>query len=132
MKVLENIPEADSKENKFYQLTGQNMPDYENYASFISEGKKIFFVGIGGISMCGLAEMSSRLGAECWGSDQNPNQRTAYLVHELGIKIWDKHRAESIDEVQPDLVVFSRAVFDDNPERLRAAEIGRASCRERV
>jgi UDP-N-acetylmuramate--alanine ligase len=131
MKVLENIPEADKEEEKFYQLTGLNKPDYKNIASFISESNKIFFVGIGGISMCGLAEMSARLGAQCFGSDQNPNQRTAYLEKELGIKVWKEHRAESIDEVRPDLVVFSRAVFDDNPERLRAAELG-IPCIERA
>lgn len=129
--ALENTPETADGEELFFQLTGQNKPDYENYASFISEGKKIFFVGIGGISMCGLAEMSARLGAECFGSDQNPNRRTAYLVDELGIKVWDEHRAESIDEVKPDLVVFSRAVFDDNPERLRAADLG-IPCIERA
>ena len=93
MKVLENIPEADKEEEKFYQLTGLNKPDYKNIASFISESNKIFFVGIGGISMCGLAEMSARLGAQCFGSDQNPNQRTAYLEKELGIKVWKIGRA---------------------------------------
>lgn len=131
MDALNNQSEPEDKETKFYQLTGESKPDYEKYASFISEGSTIFFVGIGGISMCGLAELSARHGTECYGSDPNPNQRTEYLQEELDIKIWNVHRAESIDEVNPDLVVFSRAVFDDNPERLRAAELG-IPCIERA
>ena len=113
-----------SEKSKFFHITGEAEPDYTKYASFVSEGNRIFFVGIGGISMCGLAELSTCYGAECFGSDPHPNQRTDYLQNELGIKIWTEHRSASIDEVKPDLVVFSRAVFDDNPERLRAAALG--------
>lgn len=130
MEML-NEKSDQSHESKFYQLTGQSEPDYEKFAALVSTGNKIFFVGIGGISMCGLAELSARRGAECFGSDQNPNQRTAYLQKEFGMKIRNEHRAENIDEVQPDLVVYSRAVFDDNPERLRSVELG-IPCIERA
>ena len=105
------------------QITGEKTPDYEAIASFIAPGKRIFFVGIGGISMCGLAEFAKHEGVICSGSDPNPNQRTAYLKN-LGIPILHEHRAASIDDFKPDLLVFSKAVFDDNPERLRAKALG--------
>lgn len=98
-------------------------PDYDRIASYIRPGKRIFFVGIGGISMCGLAELARHEGVTCSGSDPHPNARTAYL-QALGIPVNSRHEAESIDRAQPDLVVYSKAVFDDNPERLRAAELG--------
>lgn len=124
MAVYSNESQIEKKNSKFYRLTGENEPDYGKYVSFVSEGNTIFFIGIGGISMCGLAELSACYGATCYGSDPNPNQRTEYLKTELGLKIWDVHRSQNIDQANPDLVVFSRAVFDDNPERLRAAELG--------
>ncbi len=105
------------------RITGERPADYPFIASFIAPGKRIFFVGIGGISMCGLAELAHHEGVLCFGSDPNPNSRTAYLKG-LGIPILHRHEAASIDQARPDLVVYSKAVFDDNPERLRAAELG--------
>ena len=104
-------------------ITGQATPDYQAIASFIAPGKRIFFVGIGGISMCGLAELAHREGVQVSGSDPHPNARTDYLKG-LGIPVIHQHEAGSIDRARPDLVVFSKAVFDDNPERLRAAALG--------
>jgi UDP-N-acetylmuramate--alanine ligase len=104
-------------------ITGLEVVDFENIAEQIAPGKTIFFVGIGGISMCGLAEFAHHEGVSCFGSDPHPNARTTYL-ETLGIPVVHHHTAESIDRTNPDLIVFSKAVFDDNPERLRAAELG--------
>ncbi len=104
-------------------MTGREAVDFDFIAEQIAPGKTIFFVGIGGISMCGLAELAQHEGVRCFGSDPNANARTKYL-ESLGIPVVHRHEAESIDRVKPDLVVYSKAVFDDNPERLRAAELG--------
>lgn len=104
-------------------VTGSKPADYQAVASLIAPGKRIFFVGIGGISMGGLAELAHHEGALCAGSDPNPNARTAYLK-ELGLTVFDYHDSSHIDRMTPDLVVYSKAVFDDNPERRRAAELG--------
>ena len=98
MAVYSNESQIEKKNSKFYRLTGENEPDYGKYVSFVSEGNTIFFIGIGGISMCGLAELSACYGATCYGSDPNPNQRTEYLKTELGLKIWDAHRSQNIDQ----------------------------------
>jgi UDP-N-acetylmuramate--alanine ligase len=111
-------------------ITGSPAIDYHAIARNIAPGKRIFFVGIGGISMCGLAELSLHEGVQCAGADPHPNQRTAYLKS-LGVPIAHRHEAASIDRFDPDLVVYSKAVFDDNPERLRAAELG-IPCVERA
>lgn len=116
----ENVIRIGAKEAR--AITGQATPDYSRIASFIAPGKKIFFVGIGGISMCGLAELCQHEGVICSGSDPSSNARTKHLKT-LGIKIVHEHRKASIDEARPDLLVYSKAVFDDNPERLRAAEL---------
>ncbi|HZK28907.1 MAG TPA: Mur ligase domain-containing protein [Clostridia bacterium] len=112
------------------EITGESSIDYEAVASFIAPGKRIFFIGIGGISMCGLAEFAHHEGVECVGSDLHANARTVYL-NTLGIPIVYRHEAKTIDQTEPDLIVYSKAVFDDNPERLRAAQIG-IPCVERA
>ncbi len=114
----------------YQAVIGQEPPDYRAIGSFIAPGRRIFFVGIGGISMCGLAELAHHEGVLCFGSDAHANNRTAYLK-ELGMDLIHRHEAASIDRARPDLVVYSRAVFDDNPERLRAAELG-IPCIERA
>lgn len=109
-------------------------PAQENQPPFISQfiqpGKKIFFIGIGGISMCGLAEFSLSRGVNVAGSDAITNNRTKYL-RRLGIPIVTGHSAENISDFEPDLVVYSRAVFDDNPERAEAKNRG-IPCVERA
>ncbi len=111
-------------------VTGSQPAGYTAAASAIAPGKKIFFIGIGGISMSGLAEIAQAEGAVCAGSDPHPNARTSYL-EKLGLAIFDHHDGCFIDQFEPDLVVYSRAVFDDNPERLRAAEL-KIPCVERA
>lgn len=104
-------------------ITGHDIFDFNRIAEQIAPGKTIFFVGIGGISMCGLAEFANHEGVTCFGSDPHPNARTSYLEM-LGIPVVHYHAADSIDRANPDLVVYSKAIFDDNPERMRAAELG--------
>lgn len=92
-------------------------------ADLLKPGAKIFFIGIGGISMCGLAELAQAKGAICAGSDAKPNKRCDYL-ESIGIAVEAGHSASHIDQFEPDLVVMTRAIFSDNPERLRAQELG--------
>lgn len=128
-KIPSAIPSFDDKAvvqaspAEIESVTGSKPADYRAIASLIAPGKRIFFVGIGGISMCGLAELAHHEGALCAGSDPNPNSRTAYLQG-LGLTFFDYHDSSHIDRMEPDLVVYSKAVFDDNPERVRAAEFG--------
>ena len=89
----------------------------------LKQGDRLFFIGIGGISMCGLAELSRAKGYTVAGSDLHPNKRTEYL-ESLGIEVIAGHHSGSVDTFKPDAVVYSLAVHENNPERARARELG--------
>ncbi len=94
----------------------------ENQWSQLRDISRIFFVGIGGISMSGLAEISKAAGHLVAGSDRSITQRTEYLVRQ-NIPVFEGHRADWIDQFHPDLVVHTAAVHNDNPELIRAREL---------
>lgn len=82
------------------------------------KGQHIYFIGIGGISMSGLAEILASRGHQVSGTDVKETAVTKHL-QSLGIHINFGHRAENItDDIT--LVVYTAAIHDDNPE-LRAA-----------
>ena len=85
--------------------------------------RKIFFTGIGGYSMCGLAQICLSKGFTVSGSDREISHRTRQL-EEMGVKIYYGHSASNIDEFMPDALVYSVAVPLDNPEITRASELG--------
>jgi UDP-N-acetylmuramate--alanine ligase len=74
---------------------------------------KFHFVGVGGIGMCGLAELLHRMGAVVTGSDMAENANTERLK-ELGIKVYKGHAAANIGDA--DVVVYSSAIQYSNPE----------------
>ncbi|MCL1988301.1 MAG: UDP-N-acetylmuramate--L-alanine ligase [Firmicutes bacterium] len=82
----------------------------------------IHFIGIGGISMSGLAEILYYNGYTVSGSDWTASDITNYLC-ELGIKIIYGNYAENITE-DTDLVVYTAAVKADNPELMAAKQRG--------
>lgn len=83
--------------------------------------KKFHFIAIGGIGMSGLAKYLLELGCEVSGSDVQASKYTKKL-EEKGAKIHIGHNA---DNVKPDMtVVASTAIREDNPEKVRARELG--------
>ena len=69
--------------------------------------KKIFFVGIGGIGMSGIAEIMHNLNFTISGSDQTENLNTIRLK-KMGVKINIGHGKKGIKG--SDLVVYSSAI----------------------
>jgi len=84
---------------------------------FRKKVKHIHFVGIGGIGMSGIAEVLITLGYDISGSDLKPSPITKRL-QDLGATIFYNHKAKNIGDSQ--VVVFSSAVSQDNPEILEA------------
>ena len=84
--------------------------------------RRLFFVGIGGAGMNGIAQVMLNLGYEISGSDLRENPATRRL-QEQGATIHIGHAAAHVADV--DAVVISSAVKDDNPEvqAARAARI---------
>ena len=78
---------------------------------------KVFCIGIGGIGVSGLAELLHQNGVAVLGSDPSKNAQTKHL-QSLGVTVFDQHDAKNIEGA--DLVVYSSAVKQDNPERMAA------------
>ena len=82
----------------------------------------VHFIGIGGISMSGLAEILLKENFTISGSDSKPSALTAHLVN-LGATIFFPQKAENIiDGV--DVVVYTAAIHADNPEFAEAVRQG--------
>lgn len=75
--------------------------------------KKIHFIGIGGISMSGLAEILLSKGYKVSGSDRNASPLTNKLKS-LGAEIYIGHSSDNIKN--PDFVVYTAAIPESNPE----------------
>jgi len=86
-------------------------------AEILKNCKKLFFIGIGGVSMSSLAHMTKKLGFSVAGSDRNESQITEKLRSE-GIEIFGCHDAKNIDGC--DAVVYTVAISPDNPEYAEA------------
>ncbi len=82
----------------------------------------VYFIGIGGVSMSGLAELLFTRGFSVSGSDAKESSYTRHL-EELGIHVVYGQRAEHIVP-GIDLVVYTAAIHPDNPEFAAAKATG--------
>jgi UDP-N-acetylmuramate--alanine ligase len=81
----------------------------------------IYMVGIGGISMSGIAEILNKWGFKVSGSDSTKSSQTEWLENN-GIHVNIGHLSENItDDI--DLVVYTAAIKADNPELVRPKEL---------
>lgn len=87
----------------------------------MQNAKRIFFVGIGGISMSSLAFVCLGRGYDVRGSDRVRSPMTERLER-AGIPVVYEHRADNIDGC--DAVVYTGAVSMENPELAAAAARG--------
>ena len=84
-------------------------------------GKSVFMVGIGGSSMSGLAELLLHRGMRVLGSDRTRSHATDRLIL-LGIPVQIGHSEGWV--IGSDLVVYTAAIPEDNPERAAAKRLG--------
>ena len=89
----------------------------------IKKDSRIYFIGIGGISMNGLARLARHAGFIVGGSDNHPSERTK-ILEEQGIKIYNSQIAANIDDFKPDYLVKTAAILPHNEEVKRASELG--------
>lgn len=82
---------------------------------------RVHFVGIGGAGMSAIAHMMHANGVTVTGSDRGENYNTAAL-HAKGVRVFVGHDAANVGEA--DTVVITGALSPDNPEYLRARELG--------
>ncbi|MHB1163504.1 MAG: UDP-N-acetylmuramate--L-alanine ligase [Minisyncoccota bacterium] len=83
--------------------------------------RRVYFIGIGGIGMSALAQMLQNGGVFVGGSDREIGPVTE-LLEKKGIKVIVGQKAENVP-MDTELVVYSDAVGEDNPERARSYEL---------
>ena len=92
------------------------------------KGKKVYFIGIGGCSMNGLAQILRNRGYVVSGSDKVESNFTRKLKS-VGIPVCIGHDPAHVEGA--DLIVYSAAIKPNNPELARARELG-IPCLERA
>ncbi len=83
--------------------------------------KNIYLIGIGGAGMSGIAEILLNSGYKVSGSDNASSLITSRLQN-LGINVYDKHDSENLKNI--DLIVYSSAISEDNPEMIHGKKMG--------
>ena len=86
------------------------------------EGRRLWFVGIGGAGMSALALVAQEWGAEVGGSDRT-RRRTSTALEAVGIPVAIGHDAANVPDGAE--VIVSSAIAADNPELTRARDTGR-------
>lgn len=87
-----------------------------------SSNKHIHFIGMGGISMSGLAEIMHDRGYTISGSDMKSSLTLSHLQN-IGITTSTSHSSHNIND-SIDLVVYTAAISIDNPELIAARASG--------
>ncbi len=90
--------------------------------------KRIHFIGVGGIGMSGLAAMCADLGFQVTGSDRDAgkpeNRRILDALELAGIRIYPQD-GSFIADGTPDVLAYSTAIEEDNPDFTAAPEVPR-------
>ena len=93
------------------------MPNISNLTKY----KNIHMIGIGGISMSGIAEILANLGFSVTGSN-NVDSEILHTLRKAGIKVFIGHNAQNV--VGADCVVYTAAIPQNNVELVHAKELG--------
>lgn len=83
-------------------------------------GKRVHFIGIGGSGMSGLARIALSHGIRVSGSDASESS-VLEALRALGAQIFVGHNSKNVENA--DLIVYSNAIKESNPER----EAGRSA-----
>lgn len=91
-----------------------NIEEFKQY-------KNIHMIGIGGVSMSGIAEMLNYWGFHVTGSDSLSSETTERLL-EKGISVVIGHDLNNLEKA--DVVVYTAAIRENDVELLRAKALG--------
>lgn len=87
----------------------------------LKDGDKFHFIAMGGVGQSALAKILVKLGFEVLGSDMSDSKYLKELK-ELGAKVFIGHNADNVPAGAN--IVLSSAIKEDNPELIRARELG--------
>ncbi len=88
---------------------------------YIVPGRRVHLSGIGGVSMCPLAEVLHGMGLKVQGSDMKDSATVEHL-RSLGIPVAVGHSAQDIEGAE--FLIRTAAIHDDNPEIAAAHQKG--------
>ena len=83
--------------------------------------KKIHFIGIGGVSMSGIAELLKFHDFQVSGSDRDDSDTLQHL-RSIGIETYIGQKKENIKN--PDLIIYTDAILPENEELIAAMNTG--------
>ena len=92
------------------------MPNIDNLKKY----KNIHMIGIGGVSMSGIAVILKNWGFTVTGSDMSNSESIQELI-DNNIKVTIGHNLEDI--ANSDIVVYSAAIKEDDPEMIEAKKL---------
>ena len=92
------------------------MPNIDNLKKY----KNIHMIGIGGVSMSGIAEILHNWNFNITGSDASNSEAVQILINK-GIKVTIGHNLEDVKNA--DVVVYSAAIKNDDPEMVEARKL---------
>ena len=81
--------------------------------TLLQPGRRVHLAGIGGVSMCALAEVLQGMGVTVQGSDMSDSATVQHL-RSVGIPVAVGHSAENLKNC--DAVIRTAAIHDNNPE----------------
>ncbi len=84
--------------------------------------KKLHFLGIGGVSMSGIALLMAKNGFKVSGSDRS-DKENLQILRDNGIDIYIGQKKENIKD--QDLFIYTDAILPDNEEYIAALETGK-------
>lgn len=90
-------------------------------SEYLENRDRIYFIGIGGVSMSCLAVMTQGLGFSVGGSDRTKTD-TTIMLEKRNINVNYNHFPENI--ISYDAIVYTLAIAEDNPEYLEAKKRG--------
>lgn len=93
----------------------------------LEKAKKIYFIGIGGISMSALAKFLSTCGYQVSGSDGTRSEETEALAF-YGARVYIGADGERAELKAADVVVFTDAIPPDHIEFTTAEKLGKRIC----
>ncbi len=79
-----------------------------------NKNTKFHFIGIGGISMSGLAELMLSEGFKVSGSDMQESSLTSFLSEKGAVISFPQSEKNITDDI--DAVIYTAAIHEDNPE----------------
>ena len=108
-----------------YDFCAQNVKQYseQNPAMNNKKREEIYFIGIGGIGVSGLAQWYLAEGWRVSGSDTAPSAITDWLKKKGAQVHIGAHQAGWVPK-NAKLIIYSAAIKPDNPERVAAKKLG--------